>query len=260
MSNQFHPEEESNESINRYTYIFSDYKNNPPTLSEALDQMFKSENLPQQKCNELTGKILQQCNSAINRNFAEIKNKYNNISKEDACIICSYTCDLREKREMSPYRLLNKNLIQPNREQGIKNISKYLYIFLKSLRKLPRYYPVPPNKYLYRSIPLKVNMNNDPNNERFVPYKTGNKKTLWGFTSTCSNPQTGYLFLKRDSGTFFSIGGDVWGYDIKLFNYFGEEEILLEPERQYVIDNALPPLNGIINITCSILKTPLVLD
>ena len=61
------------------------------------------------------------------------------------------------------------------------------------------------------------------------------------------------------SGTLFTLGGDIWGYDIELFNYFGEKEILLEPERKFIVENALPPLNEIINVTCTILKSPIVL-
>ena len=34
----------------------------------------------------------------------------------------------------------------------------------------------------------------------------------------------------------------------------------MEPERKYVIDNVLPPLNEIIHIHCKLIKTPLVLD
>ena len=72
-----------------------------------------------------------------------------------------------------------------------------------------------------------------------------------------------YNFLKEEekikSGTIFLLGGDIWGYNISLFNYFGEEEILLEPERKYKVDNILPPVNEIIYVNCKILTTPLVL-
>ena len=61
------------------------------------------------------------------------------------------------------------------------------------------------------------------------------------------------------TGTIFILGGDVWGYDIELFNYFGEKEILLEPERKFNIETVLPEINEIININCTILKTPLIL-
>ena len=52
----------------------------------------------------------------------------------------------------------------------------------------------------------------------------GNKKTFWGFTSTSQNPRVACNFLKDKQqikeGTLFVLGGDIWGYDIKLFNYF----------------------------------------
>ena len=50
------------------------------------------------------------------------------------------------------------------------------------------------------------------------------------------------------------------GYDIKLFNYYNENEILLEPERKFKVIDALPPVNNIIHVTCSFYKTPLILD
>ena len=31
-------------------------------------------------------------------------------------------------------------MVSDNREEGLKNVSKYLYIFLKALRKLHKYY------------------------------------------------------------------------------------------------------------------------
>jgi len=234
-----------------------------PTLSEALIQMFMSSNLNEQKANELTDDILSKCKKVINQNFNEIKKKYDKILKDDAYIICAYTCESKE-RKYSPYRILNQNLVSDNRKNGINNISKYLYIFLKSLRKLPRYYPTKANKYFYRSITSKVSLSKDPFNEKLVPYITGNQKTFWGFTSTSPNPKMCYNFLGNKEtikeGTLFTLGGDVWGYDIELFNFFGEREILLEPERKFIVDNALPPLNEIINITCTILKSPLVLN
>ena len=266
MSLSFYCEEEDNnreESINNYKDLFSDYENNMPTLSEALNQMFQSANLNEQKANELTEDILSKCKKVIAPAFNEIKNKYDKISKNDAYIICAYTCESKEKK-YSPYKILNKNMVSDNRKNGLKNISKYLYIFLKSLRKLPRYYPTKTNKYLYRSITSKVSLNKDIFNEKLVPYIIGNKKTFWGFTSASPNPKMTYDFLDNKetikSGTLFTLGGDIWGYDIELFNYFGEKEILLEPERKFIVENALPPLNEIINVTCTILKSSLVLN
>ena len=197
----------------------------------------------------------------IDPEFNEIRKKYKNITKEDAYIICSYTCESMD-RKYSPYRILNQNLVSDNRRNGVRNISKYLYIFLKSLRKLPRYYPK--NGHLYRCLTCKVNISKDPNNENLVPYITGNRKTFWGFTSTSPDPKMTYTFLgkeeKMKTGTIFTLSGDIWGYDIELFNYFHEKEILLEPERKFKVIDALPPVNNIIHVTCTIFKTPLIIN
>ena len=238
------------ESINKYKNLFLAYENNSPSLKDALIQMFKSAKFDHQKADYLTEDIIAKCKDRIDPEINKIKNKYNNITKEDAYIICSYTCE-SEEEDYSPYRLLNQNLILDNRQKGIRNISKYLYIFIKSLRKLPRYYPQ--NKYLYRCIDNQVKLSEDPNNKKSVPYIIGNKKTFWGFTSTSTDPEKAYEFLKEENikkGTIFKLGGDIWGYDIELFScYDSEKEILLEPERIFIVDDVLPPLNDVAIIT-----------
>ena len=265
MSDCFYIDEENNhnkESINNYKHLFFSYEKENPSLSQALDQMFISTNADSNKSKDLVNDILLKCESYINENFKKINQEYSNISKEDAKIICSYTCESKDKT-MSPYRLVNRNLVSENRINGIENISKYLYILLKALRKLKRYYPYKENNYLYRCIPNKVNLSKDPNNPKYIPYKKGNIKTFWGCTSTSRNPDDAFSFLEKKqqikSGTLFRIGGDIWGYDITLFNYFGEDEILLEPERTYIITDIIT-INGVININCEIYTTPLVLD
>ena len=264
MSLDFYCEEEENnreESVNKYKNFFTNYENNSPSFQEALIQMFESCELDKNKIKELTEDILSKCKKRIDPDFDTIKNKYTNITKEDAYIICSYTCESKE-RKYSPYRILNQNLVSDDRKNGVTKISKYLYIFLKSLRKLPRYYPE--KKYLFRCLTIKVNISNDPNNEKIIPYIAGNIKTFWGFTSTSPDPKATYSFLKNEekikTGTIFILGGDIWGYDIELFNYYHEKEILLEPERKIKIDNVLPPLNGIININCTIQASNLILN
>ena len=174
MSLNFYCKEEENsreESINKYKNLFINYDKMTPSLSEALSQMFKSSELDDKKVNELIEDIINKCKVRIDPNFDLIKEKYKNITKEDAYIICSYTCEA-EDRAYSPYRILNRNLVSNDRQNGINNISKYLYIFLKSLRKLPRYYPE--NNKLYRCLTCHVNLSQDNND--IVPYKIGNKK------------------------------------------------------------------------------------
>ena len=60
-------------------------------------------------------------------------------------------------------------------------------------------------------------------------------------------------------GTIFTLCGDVWGYDITLFNYYYEEEILLEPERKFLVEQIIPPVNEIIHVRCKIENSGLVL-
>ena len=126
MSLDFYCKEEENtreESIDRYKNLFRNYEQSPPSLSEALTQMFKSSNLNTNKINELVEDIINKCKARIDQDFDAIKKKYEkeNITKEDAYIICSYTCELKD-RTYSPYRILNQNLVSNNRQNGVNNI------------------------------------------------------------------------------------------------------------------------------------------
>ena len=224
MSLHFYSEKEDDEkqeSINNYLNLFIEYINNPPNLSDALKQMFINNGSKEEKSKELIEDIFKKTQELIEKNLEEIKKKYPNITNEDMQIISSYTCEAKDKN-FSPYKLLNKNLVAENRKQGIKNISKYLFILLKSLRKLERYYPNEKSKYLYRVIGTKININEDRFNPKLVPYIEGNTKTFWGFTSTSPNAKTAYEFFNGEennkSGTIFSLTGEIWGYDITLFN------------------------------------------
>ena len=96
--------------------------------------MFNSYKLDKNKVNELIEDILKKSEGRIKPEFEVIKKKYGNITNEDAYIISSYTCESKEYK-YSPYRILNQNLVSVNLKNSINNISKYLYIFLKDLRK-----------------------------------------------------------------------------------------------------------------------------
>ena len=163
-------ENDKEDSIDKYKDLFINYKKQLPTLSEALSQMFISSGADENNAKNLIKDILDKCKQTIDNNWNEITNKYKDINRDNAYIICSYTCEALESK-YSPYKILNTNLVSENRKNGINNISKYLYIFLKSLRKLTIYYP---KQYLYRCLTNKVSLENDPNNEKWVPYKQGN--------------------------------------------------------------------------------------
>ena len=240
-------------TVNDYKKLFEKYEHNPPSLQESLYQMFKSSNIDDKIIELFINEIMDNCKKCIDPRMNEINTKFNTITKKDAYIICSYTMEIKD-RNYSPDRLLNQYLT--SNENKIIKISKYLYILLKSLRKLPRYYPE--YNYLYRFIYKKVKISEDPFNKELDSYVIGNKKTFYGFTSTSCEPKSVYCFLRRDdklsSGTIFSLGGDVWGYDIGLFNFYNEQEILLEPGVNFIVENVLPSLNGIIYITCKVIN------
>ena len=100
---------------------------------------------------------------------------------------------------------------------------------------------------------------------KIVPYIPNNKKTFWAFTST-SPGSVDTTFLNKHPlyenmkyGTIFTLSGDFWGYDISFFNLYPEKEILLEPERKFLIDEVMP-MNDIIRVRCILEDTPIVLS
>ena len=96
MSLFFYDEEENNErevSIDNYKQMFIEYEENKPTLSEALTQMFKLSDVQENQIEELVKDIISKCKSTIEKNFDKITKKYSNITKYDAYIIFSYTCE-----------------------------------------------------------------------------------------------------------------------------------------------------------------------
>ena len=216
------------ESINNYADIFKTYISKPPTLVEALEQLFNSNS------NDIIKDIISQSKYTIDKNYDKIKQNYPKISKEESMIITTYTLD------SDIYRIINKILNED--KKNIKNISKYLYLFIKSLRKLKKYSD---SANLYRGTSIKDNS-----------LIKGNKKTFSYFISTSDNIKTANAFGQK--GTIYNLE-NAWGYDITLFSYYAEKEILLEPERQFLIEEIIS-LNDTIYIKLKMLDTPLVLE
>ena len=226
------------DSINNYKGIFQEYIKKNPNLEEALSEMYISENISDLKVKNLKEDILSKSAEIIRNNFFIIKEKYPTITYEEAQIISSYNC-ISYDPDFSPYKILNKNLCKENREEGIKNVSKYFYIFLKSLRKLDRYFI---NKnYLYKCIDKKVNIMDD---EKRIIYKRGIIKIFWGFTSFSTFINKRYIIGDKEkiieSGTIFALYGNIYGYDISLFNSLMSDEIILEPEQKCEVIDAIP--------------------
>ena len=250
-----------NESINNFSSIFKEYNINIPSLNDALNEMFTSTGISPQKVYEFTEDIISKSSDIVKFNFELINQKYPSLLKEEAKIISSYTCEAKNPY-YSPYKILNRSLCEENREEGIKKVSKYFYIFLKVLRKLDIYYPE--KKYMFRCINKKININEDSYKKKAIKYKQGNKKTFWGFTSITSELNLKYYSKgkKKDlkEGTIFDLYGNIWGYDISLFNKMLEEEIILEPEQKSEIMNVVPPSkNDFIHVRCLIRNSPLIL-
>ena len=99
MSLLFYSDEEENlkeESIDKYQNLFEKYRNKNITLSEALNQLFTSSGVGQNKINDFITKILEECEDKIKTNSDKIKTNYPSITKEDALIISSYTCEAED--------------------------------------------------------------------------------------------------------------------------------------------------------------------
>ena len=253
---------QTKETIDNYKYLFEQYYQKRPTLFEALDQMFKSSGADDKKSKGLIDHILHKVQIFLNNNFNQIKDKYPNIKIEDAQIISSYTCEIEPA--YNPYKLTNTNLVKDDRFSGVSNVSKYIFLLLSTLRKLNKYYPDGQQNLLYRCIKTNVKLL-DPFNQ-YNSYFEGNKKTFWGFTSTTISMEKARRFLKRENnkrtGTIFFLTGDIWGYDISLFNVYHETEIILEPEREFIIERIKPPEynDGVTYVQCKILNSKVVLD
>jgi hypothetical protein len=258
MSTRFYSENEENcfeDSLNNYEFLFENYASNPPSLKDALFEMFLNAGASGKDAEEIYNDLYKVCNETVIRNWDSIKKEHPEISNKDALIISSYTYETKPMyNKYSPYRLLNQNLVSNDRRNGVRNVEKYFFIFLQALRRLNK----SKKNNLFRCITTKVKLENDPNNNSYVPYKKGNTKTFWTFTSTSDNEKVAENFLQDGTGTKYKINGeDLWGYDITLFNVNKEKEILLEPEKKYTIENVEE--DKITEVSCKIIDNPTII-
>ena len=258
MSKNFYSENEElnfEESLDKYEFLFKDIKMKPPTLEEALIELFRNAGLSEKDAKDIYSHLYLICNNRINEKWDLIRKENPKISKNDALIISSYTYEPKAMyKQYSPYRLLNTNLVASDRKNGIINVEKYFFLFLVALRGLKK----TKKNYLFRCISCKVKLEKDPNNDKYIPYKQGNQKIFWPFTSTSEDEKVAENFLGNGTGTKYKIVGDnLWGYDITLFNVCEETEFLLEPERKYEIQHVKE--GEIIEITCNVVDNPQIL-
>ena len=86
---------EKEESINKYKDILTDYFDNPPSLKEALIQIFISGGVPENELNDYFNHLNKKINKLVEDREFKIKENYPNLSKEDSLIIASYTCEAK---------------------------------------------------------------------------------------------------------------------------------------------------------------------
>ena len=226
-------------SLNSQEMVYPEYYR-IPTIEEAL----KEAGLKEDQAKEITGVCMSRAR--------KINDLPEELTVEDAAALALYTFDYGSKGyESNPFRLLNKNLIGRNTE-GLLRIRGLLYLVMTAMRKLPRY----TGKTLYRGVRqgAKINQGN---------YIEGKIVTWSAFSSTSPDLGTTKAFLAKNSsdgkasGTLFVIE-NAWGYDLKKFSLFpNEDEILLEPERQFKVKSVLKAELNL--ITLEMVKSPLLL-
>ena len=260
MSTHFYTKKENitkQVPIDYYLEIFKDYNIGPNFITDALKELFLSAGLNDEKAYLFTKDIISKSEKILEFNFDLIKEKYPALSREEALIISTYKCEAIDS-EYSPYKIMNLKLCE---NEGIIDISHYFFLFLRTLRQLCRYYPK--QKYMYRCIGKKVNLEKDYFNKEIIPFQKGVQKTFYGFISVTSEENLTYELNNKakEIETIFALYGDLWGYDISLFNRQIKEEIILEPERKFVVNNVIPPgRNKITHIRCEIKESPVVLE
>ena len=169
-----------------------------PTLEQALKEVFTLCGVSPQDSNEYINYIRSETRGRIGNFFEKIKKISPDISFEEAETIASYTSEeVLGGSEYSPYKLLNKNLVSEDRKSGLKKISKYFFILLSALRKLPRF--IPEKNVMFRCIKIKVNYTYDPNKspEKNNAYYLNNEKTFWAFSSATEDIHTALGFLEK---------------------------------------------------------------
>ena len=211
-----------------------------PSIEDALREAGLGEKLAKM--------IADTCMNRAN----EIEDLPDGVSVEDAAALAMYTFDFGVKHyESNPFRLLNRNLVGRNTD-GLMRIRGLLYLVMAALRKLPRF----TGRTLYRGVRKDTNI--DRGN-----YAEGNVVTWSAFSSTSPSMSTTKAFLAKgssdgkSSGTLFIIE-KAWGYDLRPYSlYPDEDEILLEPERQFKVRSVIG--SDLTIITLEMLKTPVVL-
>lgn len=178
----------------------------PETIQESLDNAgFKD-----------TTAILNSCKDELNSEIMKTTIKNTGMSEDEACAVFAYTYEAKPNTEDSPYRILNKALLEKNVEQ-LKKLRGYIFNLLSGLRRIKGDF----NDRLYRGIDGKW-LKGDQNN-----FKIGDRLVFAPFTSTSLDEKVALSFINKSDTEvpiLYEINGKAQGYFIDDFSNFKKEK------------------------------------
>ena len=222
--------------LDSMSHLFMEFPTKKPALRDAI-----------LKAGILNGdKIYTECSTLAKNALWNPEINKLGLSVDEAGAIALYTFQFGNGLK-SPYQIINESLAGSRDRKNLVHTKELVYLILSGLRKLPRTRPGVGQQF-YRSIDARVPTTQAEANGRQY-YEKGKTVTWWSFTSTSTKFGTANTFIKGSKAfTVFIIGGiDLWGYGIKAFsNYVNEDEVLLEPEARVCVDGVIPFKSSII--------------
>lgn len=237
---------------------FSELTRTPQDLGAALQLM----QLPTH------AKILAQCQRRASDLIARDV-RLGTCTAEDLAVILAYLYEPDDDDEITPFRVLTESLTNKRSRSALRNVSEFFYLLVRSIHKLPKYYPEAAKLYCcVRGNGVLIEP--DPRRPRMVPYSVSNMKMWLPFISTSVSYDVVKEYLNTPSkynpnemspeGTIFVIRGkSAWGYDVSMLSdYKDEGEVILEPERKMLVSEP-PYADGLVNVvSVEMVDTPLI--
>jgi len=156
--------------------------------------------------------------------YEELQNK-GTLTLAECLAVYFYTLEWPQKSH-NTYSLLNKSLVDSNRE-GATKWRYYLYYLFNALQKIPKWIG---QQDLYRGVNQDL-VKNFPE-----IYQVGKKLTWYSCTSTTTHLTKIMSFLPSAPRTIFTINGAFSGRSIQQFSALQDEaEILLPPGSRFEV-------------------------
>ena len=119
---------EGEESIDKYTYLFKDYKKNPPSLDEALKEMYINTGSTEDEAEGLKKDIISKCKNIYKDKKKNILETYPFVSEEEANIISSYTCESKKKQNVHTKFLIKIKYHKIEEREYLKFQNIFIYL------------------------------------------------------------------------------------------------------------------------------------